>query len=834
MTDLRIERRVPADQLSAYCDPASLPFSTTNDLPPLDAVFGQERAVRSIEFALGMHAAGYNLYAAGADGLGKATIVESFLRRRAAQLDSPPDWVYVHNFQAPDRPNAISFPSGEAREFAEAVAQAVRSAGTELSQAFDSDSYLRQRQELSSELEGQRNTLISALQEQARVLGFALQISPQGIQSTPLENGQPINDEQFKQLSEERRLEISKASQELDRIVQEALFQMRAVERGGQEQIERLDRQVASFAIDHHFERITQRWGNDQEVTQFIEGVRTDITNQSDAFRTEQQPAMPGGPNPAQVQAALIHRYEVNVLIAHTSQQGAPVVIENNPTYYNLIGRIDYVGQYGTMITDHTMIRAGSLLTANGGFIVIRMRDLLQQGPAYAALKRALSQDAVAIENLNESLGLVPTTGLRPEPIPLDLKVAVIGDGNLHSALLRYDPDFRELFRVKADFDTDFKRTNDTVLGLASVVRAQCDLGGLRPFTAAAVARLVEHSSRTAEDQRRLSANMGAFVDLIRQSDFWADQDNASEVDAKHVERALEEFEYRSALVRDRMQQAIDDGSMFIATEGEVVGQVNALSVFDLGDIAFGRPSRITCVVAAGSGTIVNVERETDMAGAIHNKGFMILRGFLASRFGQTRAMSMHASMTFEQLYGGIDGDSASSTEIYAVLSALADVPISQHIAVTGSVNQHGEIQPIGGGTQKIEGFYEVCRARGLDGSHGVMLPHTNVPNIAVRPEIVQAIADGKFNVWQVDTIEQGIEVLTGVPAGVRGADGLYPESTVFRRVEDRLDQFTAALQAHRNATTTEVTRGGSQPNVEPPPPPGVPPPPPPEPPTKF
>ncbi|RLT27069.1 MAG: ATP-binding protein [Chloroflexi bacterium] len=832
MADLRSERRVPADQLTAYCDPASLPFSTTNDLHSLDAVFGQERAVRSIEFALGMRADGYNLYAAGQDGLGKATIVESFLRRRAAQLDPPPDWVYVHNFQAPDRPNAISFPSGEAREFAEAVAQAVRSAGTELGQAFDSDSYLRQRQELARELETQRNALIASLQEQARQLGFALQITPQGIQSAPINNGQPITDEQFGQLPEERRIEISKGSQDLDRTVQEALFQMRSVERGGTEQVEQLDRQVASFAIDHHFLRITQRWGDDQEVAQFVEGVRTDITNQSDAFRTEQQPSVPGGPNPAQVQAALLHRYEVNVLIAHTSQEGAPVVIENNPTYYNLIGRIDYVGQYGTMITDHTMIRAGSLLNANGGFIVIRMRDLLQQSPAYEALKRALSQDAVAVENLNESLGLVPTTGLRPEPIPLDLKVALIGDGNLHSALLRYDPDFRELFRVKADFDTDFRRTTDTVLGLASVVRAQCDLGGLRPFTAAAVARLVEHSSRTAEDQRRLSANMGAFVDLIRQSDYWAGQDNASEVDAKHVERALEELTYRSALVRDRMQQAIDDGSMFIATDGEVVGQVNALSVFDLGDIAFGRPSRITCVVAAGSGTIVNVERETDMAGAIHNKGFMILRGFLASRFGQTRAMSMHASMTFEQLYGGIDGDSASSTEIYAVLSALADVPISQHIAVTGSVNQHGEIQPIGGGTQKIEGFYEVCRARGLDGSHGVMLPHTNVPNIALRPEVAQAIADGKFNVWQVDTIEQGIEVLTGVPAGVRDANGVYPEGTVFRKVEDRLEQFAAALQ-HRT-TTNEVSRTGSQPNVEPPPPPGVPPPPPPEPPTKL
>jgi predicted ATP-dependent protease len=833
MPDLRSERRVPAEQLTAHLDPSTLTFATTNDLHPLEAIFGQERAVRSIEFALGMEGDGYNLFAAGPDGLGKSTIVEGFLRRRAAQMAPPPDYAYVQNFTAPDRPIAISFPSGEARQFADAVAQAARTAANELRQTFDSDSYVRQRQELGRVLENQRATLLTALQDHARQLGFALQLTPQGIISAPLEDGHPLDEEGLAKLTDERRQQITAAGEQLEQVVQEALLQMRAMERDAQEQVEELDRQVAAFAVDHHFQPITDRWGTDQEVAQFIETVRADLAGQSDHFRETQQPVMiPGAPNPAQIQAAVLHRYEVNVLVSHTSQDGAPVIVERNPTYYNLIGRIDYVSQYGTMVTDHTMIKPGSLLMANGGFIIIRLRDLLTQPAAYEGLKRALDQRAVAIENLNEALGIIPTSGLRPEPIPLDVKVAIVGDAALHAALFRYDPDFREHFRVTADFDTEFERTPENVNGLASVVRAQCDLGNLRCFTAAGVARLVEHASRLVEDQRRLSANMGSFVDLIRQAEFWAAQDGAQDVDAKHVDRALEEREYRSALVRDRMQQMIDDGTIFIATSGSAVGQVNALSVFDLGDMMFGRPSRITCVVSAGNGTIVNVERETEMAGPIHNKGFMILRGFLADRFGQTRAMALHASMTFEQLYGEIDGDSASSTEIYSLLSALSEVPLAQHIAVTGSVNQHGEVQPIGGATFKIEGFYEVCRARGLDGTQGVMLPASNVPNVVIRPEVAQAIADGKFNVWSVETIDQGIELLTGVPAGVRGADGKYPEGTVFRRVEDRLDAFADVMQ--RRAATTEIARTSNQPSEALPTPPGVPPPPPPEPPIKL
>ena len=836
-TDFRTPHRVPAEQLTAHCDPGTLAFATTDDLAPLEAVFGQERAVRAIEFALGMGAPGYNLYAAGPDGLGKSTVVQAFLKRRAARMPAPRDWVYVHNFTDPDRPVAISLPSGEGHEFARAVAETAQRAASELHQTFDSDSYARQRQELARTLEGQRGQLLQQLTALALEIGFALQVSPQGIVSAPVVDGHALDDATFAQLPEPQRASITAATVRLDTVVQEAMLRMRALERETLQHVQRLDEQVAAFAIDHHFPPLTERWGADTEAAQFLAGVRADLAHGRNHFRGSVQQPPPDAPTPAQQEAALLHRYEVNVLVSHMTTGGAPVIVEGNPTYQNLVGRIEYRAGFGTMGTDHTMVRPGSLLRANGGYLVLRVRNLLTNAQSYDGLKRALTQRAVAIENLSEVSGLqlMPTTGLRPEPIPLNVKVVVIGDGGMYGELYRLDPDFRELFRVKADFDTDFERTPENIAGLASVVRAQCDLGGLQRFTAGAVARLIEYRSRTVQDQRRLSGDMASFADVIRQSAFWAEQDGATETAAKHVDRALEESEYRSALLRDRMQMLIDDGSIFIATSGSAVGQINALSVYDLGDISFGRPSRITCVTAAGNGTIVNVEHETAMAGPIHNKGFLIIRGFLADRFGQARSVTLHASMTFEQLYGQIDGDSASSTELYALLSALSEAPLAQGIAVTGSVNQRGEVQPIGGATAKIEGFFEVCRARGLDGTQGVIIPRANVPNVVLKPEVAAAIANGTFHVWAVTTVEEGIEVLTGLPAGQRDADGHYPEGSVFRRAEDRLDGYFHALQTHHDGLEAGVVRGVMVTPPAPPPPfPGMPPAPPPLPPVRV
>ena len=613
---------------------------------------------------------------------------------------------------------------------------------------------------------------------------------------------------------------------------------MRGLQREAQERLAQLDEQVARFAIEHLFEPLRERWSEEQEALRFIEAVCADMQGERNRFREgpsagqQAVPQPPGLPGPERQREALLRRYQVNVFISNDAQGGAPVISEPNPNFGNLLGRIEYVGQFGTAVTDHTMIRPGSLALASGGYLMLRIRDLLQDPAAYEGLKRALGSGALMPESRAQAIGVAPPAGLRPTPSPIETKVVIVGDPALHSYLFRMDPDFRELFRVKADFEVDMERNAHTMLGLASVIHRQCHVAGMRRFRDDAAARMIEQASRRVEDQRRLSGNMGALLDLARQADFWAGQDGAQEVLRRHVDRALEEREYRSSLVRDRMQQMIDDGSIYIDTEGGKVGQINALSVYNLGDITFGRPSRITCITSAGRGAIVNIERETDMAGRTHNKGFLIMRGFLADRFGQDKAMALHASLTFEQLYGEIDGDSASSTELYALLSSLSGTPIDQSLAVTGSLNQRGEVQPIGGATAKIEGFYEVCRARGLDGTQGVMIPRSNVHNVVLRPEVAEAIEAGDFHVWAVATIEEGIEVLTGEPAGERGEDGRYPPDTIFGKVQARLESFARALPSGAaGGGETSVIPVERSPAL---PAPGIPPTPPPQPPIEV
>jgi len=831
MAGLRDERRLTADEVTATVPASWLPFETTADVPLLDAVFGQERAVRAIEFGLGMNAPGYNLYASGPDGFGKTTIVELFLRRRAQSAPAPADWVFVHNFDDPDRPVAMSLPAGQANAFANRVRHAVDSAQRQVAAAFESDAYARLRQEVGDRLERVRGEMLGQLQEQARGLGFALSFGPNGIGTAPLIDGKPATPEQFETFTEQQREELAGRNRTLEKVVHESLLALRAREREAAAAIEQLDQETAAFAVNHLIDPLIEDFGMDQECRQFLERVRDDLVENHEALRgLQQQASIPG--LPVMPQRDTVRKYEVNLFISNDPQHGAPVVIEKHPTYYNLIGRIEYQGGFGGATTDHTFIRAGSLARANGGYLVLRVRDLLSTPASLDALKRVLMSGELQVENLSENFQLIPTTGLRPEPIPMSVKVVLIGETHLYSLLYRYDPDFRELFRVKADFQTELDRTLENANGLASIVRSECERGGLMPFTRAALCRLIEHSSRMVEDRRRLSANMAAFVDIVRQADYWARQDVDDGVHERHVLRALEERTYRSSLIAERILEAMEDGSITVATDGERIGQINALSVYDLGDLAFGRPSRVTCVTSAGRGTMVMVERESQMAGRLHNKGFLILRGYFAHRFGQDRASLFHASLTFEQMYGDIDGDSASSTQLYVLLSSLAQVPISQQIAVTGSVDQLGNVQPIGGASAKIEGFFDVCRVRGLTGDQGVMIPRTNIENVILRHDVAEAVAAGQFHVWAVDTIEEGIEILTGIPAGGdRDADGKFAEGTLFRMVEDRLAVFQAQLEQRPPAGQAQEMHVPMPDQSRQPNPPGIPPSPPPEPP---
>lgn len=837
MPGVRDSLRLTADQVSAQCDPTTLRFGRTDEIPAFEAIFGQERAVRAIEFSLGM-GPGYHLFAAGPDGIGKSTIVESFLRRRAAQMPAPPDWLYVHNFEDPDQPIGISLPAGAGRQFAAAVDEAVSGAARELQAVFESDAYVRRQQQLGAAIERQRAELIQQLQDRARDFGFYLQFTQAGINSAPLLDGEPATEEQFAALSEEQRNAIQEQGRQLEQVVQEMLLKMRGIEREAQVQARQLDEEIAGAAIDELFRPVLAQWGGaDAEIRAFLEASRNDMLTERDRFRqapNAQPAAALPGLMAAQSTAPATRRYEVNVVVANDHQAGAPVIRERHPTYYNLLGRIEYQSQFGAVVTDHMMVKAGSLAHASGGFIVLRLRDLLTQPTTLDALKRALAEGALSIENIAEAYGLVPTLGLRPEPMPLDTKVVIVGDGALYALLYRNDPEFRELFRVKADFEVDVERTPDNIHGIANFINAQCITEDMRCFSAGAVAALIEYSSRMVQDQERLSANLGDFLDVVRQAEYWAAAEQSDTVEARHVERALDERIYRSSLIRDRIKEAIERGEIFVDVESQQVGQINALAVYDLGDISFGRPSRITCVTSAGNGTIVMVDRDSDMAGRIHNKGFLILRGFLMHRFGQAKSSALAASLTFEQQYGDIDGDSASSTELYVLLSALADTPIDQGIAVTGSVDQLGRVQPIGGATAKIEGFFEICRQRGLNGRQGVMIPQANIHHLTLRPEVRQAVADGDFNVWAVSTIEEGIELLTGVPAGERGDDGAFPPDTIYHRVEDRLDAYAEEVKQRPDRVANGHIPHLIMPSGPPPTPPGIPPAPPPEPPPQL
>ena len=839
MSERRDAFEVSAEALTARCDPASLPFESTGDLHSLEAVFGQERAVRAIEFALGMAARGYNLYASGPDGIGKSSIIESYLQRFAESRPPPPDWVYVHNFEDPDRPGGIALAAGEGRAFAEAMRGAVEHASTELREAFDGDSYIRQRSAVLQEQELRRASMLEQLQQQAAQLGFALQLTSGGVASAPIIEGQPASDEAVAALPAEQREQIQTRSREqLEPLVQDSLLAMRGLQREAQERLEQLDEQVARFAIEHLFESLRERWSEEQEALSFIEAVCADMQRERGRFRegpaagqpNASQP--PGLPGPAQLRAALLRRYQVNAFISNDPDGGAPVISEPNPNFGNLLGRIEYVGQFGTAVTDHTMIRPGSLALASGGYLMLRMRDLLQDPAAYEGLKRALGAGELMPESRAQAIGVAPPAGLRPAPSPVETKVVIVGDPALHSYLFRMDPDFRELFRVKADFEVDMERNAHTMLGLASVIHRQCHVASMRRFRDEAAARMIEHASRRVEDQRRLSGNMGELLDLARQADFWAGQDGAEEVLRRHVDRALEEREYRSSLVRDRMQQMIDEGSIYIDTEGGKVGQINALSVYNLGDITFGRPSRITCITSAGRGAIVNIERETEMAGRTHNKGFLIMRGFLADRFGQDKAMALHASLTFEQLYGEIDGDSASSTELYALLSSLSGTPIDQAIAVTGSLNQRGRGAADRRGDGEDRGLLRrLPRARpGRDAGRDD--PSHERPQRGAAPRCGGGDRGGRVP-------RLGRRHDRGRHRGAdrracrrTGEDGRYPPDTIFGKVQARLDNFARALPAGAS--------GGGETAVIPverlpaAPAPGIPPTPPPQPPIEV
>jgi len=792
-----------ADQLWAPCDPAMFDFETTATLEGEVTIIGQDRAVEAIDFGVGMTSFGFNIYALGYTGTGRATTIHTFLQRVAAGQPVPNDWIYVNNFVNPAQPRAIALPPGTAVQFQRDMQELVNDLQRDIPRAFESEDYEKQRERIVREMQEQRNEEFLRLERKVNERGFTLLKTAMGLSIAPVLNGQVVTPEAYQQLDEATRQGIEKRQELLQGEISEAMRRVRDLEKNAKRRLQDFDREVANFAVSHPIEELKHKYRGLEEVPDYLDEVLADIVNNVEGFKSQEEAteglaaAMQAGQR-----EALLRRYTVNVIVDNSAQQGAPVVTEPNPTYGNLIGRIEHRAEFGALVTDFTMIKPGALHRANGGYLVVEMRGLLTNPLAWEALKRAIKSRSIRTEEMGAQFQLISTVTLEPEPIPLDVKVLLIGDPLTYYLLYEYDEDFRKLFKVKADFGADFDRTPETSHCYARFVAARCRQENLLPFEREAVARVVEYGSRLAEHQKKLSTRFGEIADLVREASFWARRAGRQQTTAADVQKAIDQKIYRSNRAEERIQEMIDEGTLRVDVTGEVVGQVNGLSVLALGDYSFGKPGRITARTYTGKMGVVSLDREAKLSGRIYDKGLLTLSGYLGGKYALKRPLSLSASISFEQLYEEVEGDSASSTELYALLSSLSGVPLKQGIAVTGSIDQQGNVQPVGGINEKIEGFFFTCQRKGLTGDQGVILPAQNVVNLMLRAEVRQAVAEGRFHLYPVRTVDEGIEILTGLPAGELQADGTYPPDSVHGRVMARLAEIAENLKEKEEKET--------------------------------
>lgn len=799
-------RELQAQVLRPTLDPAALGFKTTGELAPPEGVVGQKRAISALTFGLEIRDGGFHIYAAGPPGIGKMTAVRSFLQASASGKPRPSDWCYVNNFEDPYQPVAIRLPAGRGRLFRKDMEELVERVGAQIPKVFESEEYTGRRDEITKGLDRQRTELLDGLAERAQGLEFELHDTPLGIMFLPLQNGRRMTEKELEALPESAQEEMESNQKKIRADLKTVLKQIRKLERDTRGKLEGLDQQVALFVVGGLIDDLTEKYHDLPDVTAYLKAVQGDVLDNLDAFKPE--PVTEEG-IPARSLRAIapwlqehpLKKYGVNVLVDNSGLKGAPVEVDLNPTFTNLFGRVDKESRFGTLYTDFTMIKAGALHRANGGYLVLQVEDLLRNPFSWEGLKLALRTRKAEIEEISERLGLLASRSMRPQPVPLEVKVLLVGPPLLYHLLHAYDEEFPELFKVKADFDTSMPRTEATTKEFLSFLAAFCRKEALKPLDAGGAAKLLEHASRLCEDQRKLSTHFGAITDILREAHHWADKDSADVVSDRHVRKALEEKVFRSGMLQERFQEWVARGTILIDLEGEAVGQVNGISIVDMGDYAFGRPNRITASVWPGTEGVVDIERQVKMSGPIHSKGVMILSGYLGQTYVRQQPLSLAARLVFEQSYEGVEGDSASSAELYALLSALAGVPLKQGIAVTGSVNQHGQVQPVGGVNQKVEGFFEACRAKGLTGGQGVVVPAGNAEHLILREDVANAVQEGRFHIWAVETIDDGLELLSGRLAGARRPDGRFPEGSVNALVEWRLAGFSESLRPFRAET---------------------------------
>jgi len=785
-----------ADKLYRTFDPTTLPFATTADLPDGLEIIGQERAVDAIRFGIGIRHQGYNLFALGPNGTGRQTMVNRFLQQRAVGEAVPDDWCYVYNFEQPDKPRALRLPPGRAVALRDDMKKLVEELASVLPGVFSGEEYQLQKHALEEELRGLQMEALEKLREEAKTHGIALIQTPGGFAFAPLkEGGEVISPDEFMQLEAAAQKEIETQVNTLQEALQRLMEQMPKLQREMQARLRELNERVVGFSITEALNEVRQKYAELAAVGAHLDAVQADVIQNFEAFLQDEESAgrqLLGaalGIGSADRRASL-SRYEVNVVIDNSHTQGAPVVFLDQPRYPDLVGRVEHVAQMGALVTDFTLIKPGALHQANGGYLVIEALKLLTEPFAWDGLKRALRKRAIAIESLGQVYSMISTVSLEPEPIPLDVKVVLIGERSLYYMLSEEDPEFNELFKVSADFENEMERGPESALAYARVIAEVARDEALRPFDRAAVGRVVEHGSRLVEDATKLSTHMQSVTDLLREADYWAGETGRDTVTADDVQRALDMQTYRAGRIQEQMQAAILRDRVLIDTTGATVGQVNGLSVYQIGSHSFGRPSRITARIRMGSGEVIDIERQVNLAGPIHSKGVLILTGFLGQRFAVERPLSLSATLVSEQSYGGVEGDSASSAELYALLSAIADVPLRQSLAVTGSVSQRGQIQAIGGVNDKIEGFFDVCRARGLTGEQGVLIPAANVDDLMLRRDVVEAAAAGQFHIYAVSTVDEGIALLTGLAAGEPDESGVYPPESLNGLIVARLKKL--------------------------------------------
>ncbi len=793
------------DELYQCCDPQIFPFESTDELPETYETIGQERALSAIDFGLNLDSKGFNIYILGESGTGKLTTIRTLLEKKAADEPVPQDWCYVYNFKDPDFPLAVSLKPGSAMTFHKDMEELIKILKVEIPKIFESKEYEKQKNVILEEFQKKQKELFSDLEEEATAKGFSIRKTVSGLLIVPVKkSGEPLTEEEYASLDEEKKSKID----EIGKVLQEKLNDIAREVREGEKKVKdilsKLEREAALTAVGQFMEEMKSKYKDQEKIVSYLNEVTEDILEHLDDFKMheEQAPQLPF--MKGQKAEPTFTRYTVNVLVNHKDSKGAPIVYESNPTYLNLFGRLEHRFQYGVAITDFSMIKSGSLHRANGGYLIVDALDLLRNIFSYEALKRAIRNREIKLEDIWEQYRLVSTSTLRPEALPLNVKVILLGNPHLYYLLYNLDEEYRELFKVKSDFNVRMPKNNETMQKYASFIASRCKQGGYHPFDKSGVAKIVEYGSRLAEHQGKLSSKFSEIADVITESNFWAKKAGSTLVKNEHVEKALQEKIYRTNRIEERLQELMMEGTLIVDSTGDKVGQVNGLAVLDMGDYRFGKPSRITARTYAGKSGVINIERETKMSGKIHEKAILIITHYIGSTYAQKKPISFSASITFEQLYDMVEGDSASCAELYVILSSLAGIPLKQNIALTGSMDQNGDVQPIGGVNEKIEGFFDLCKLRGLDGTQGVIIPKKNVHNLMIKKDVVDAVKDGTFTIYPIERVEEGLEILTGMPAGERREDGTYPEGTVHYLVLQRLTEITRSFKEKKDKEKEE------------------------------